>query len=140
MLTGLPPLTADEHQLAWGTLEAVRLKVDGKWEDTFTDGWTLVAVADDGDVVWARRKDGRPMVPVDQELIGLRRRVAELERLLKDANGSISVIRAEARERISDLQTDIAHVLRELRLGNHADAEDSLRTALHNSKLGDPND
>jgi len=85
MLTGLPPLTADEHQLAWGTLETVRLKVDGKWEDTFTDGWTLVAVADEGDLLWVRRKDGRPMVPVDQELIGLRQRVAELEWLLKDA-------------------------------------------------------
>jgi len=138
MLPGLPILTADEHEF--------RTVIDGDPPED-ESGWALISVGtvadSDGNFYivdhWARRKDGRPMVPVDQELIGLRRRVAELERLLKDANGSISVIRAEARERISDLQTDIEHVLRELRLSNHADAEDSLRTALHNSRIGDPN-
>lgn len=105
MFAGLPPLTCEDHDLHWGTCEGpARCEwaegSDGvtRWIITHLEdrtGWTLVWVSsntsDTVPFLWARRKDGMPVMPVGMWTKWL---VAECARLQGDL--------AAARETIAE--------------------------------------
>jgi hypothetical protein len=90
MLTGLPLLTADEHEF--------RTVIDGDPPED-EPGWVLINVGAAGDGAgnvyivdhWARRKDGRPMVKPDTWHTDM----LALEGQLRVARETIAALRGE---------------------------------------------
>jgi len=112
LATNLPPLTNEEHDLAWGDTKGptfLPVDSDGKNRVARTEGaWTLVSsrpnqdVPDEMEILWARRKDGAPLIPVEVDIATLRAQTLKQGRELGDALGSMSIMKLQGQTLLAE--------------------------------------